>query len=625
MEEERLKRTHGLERFFTLSADLFAVADFEGYFTILNPAWEQIVGHSTEELLSTPYLDFIHHEDRDATFVEISRLAQGISSTMFVNRFWCKDGRYKWLRWSCTSDLSRGEIYAVARDVTEVERTNEALRHAYQTLNSIFSASPHAIIAVDRRRNVRVWNPAATAIFGWTDEEVIGRRVPFVTDETRADSERLNERGLQGEHFANLEVRRHRRDGTPVDLFVSAAPTYDADGSIDGFLTVATDVTEHKKLEQQFLRTQRLESLGSLASGIAHDLNNVLAPILMGLELIRHQVNEPTQRTVDAMQTCASGGADLVKQVLTFARGVDGKKVSVQPRHLLQDIQKVLLHVLPKSITPVLHFHRDLWMIHGDVTQLHQVLMNLSINARDAMPSGGTLTIRAQNIHLDPAYVAMNTGCSIGPYVLIEVQDTGHGISPDIKEKVFQPFFTTKETGKGSGLGLATVASVVRNHGGFINFYSEVGCGTSFKIYFPALAVQESQSSLELPSPLPTGDGELILVVDDEVAVRDISKLTLEAHGYMVIVAQDGADGLAKYAQNSDKIHLVISDLEMPVMNGAAMIEYIQRINRHVRVISASGLASQPEPDASPLHVKLPKPYTAEQLLRTVHNLLTAV
>jgi CheY-like chemotaxis protein len=216
----------------------------------------------------------------------------------------------------------------------------------------------------------------------------------------------------------------------------------------------------------------------------------------------------------------------------------------------------------------------------------------------------------------------MNTGCSIGPHVLIEVRDTGHGIPPDIKEKVFQPFFTTKEMGKGSGLGLATVATVVRNHGGFINLYSEVGRGTSFKIYFPAVAGQDSQSPAETRSPLPTGNGELILVVDDEVAVRDIAKLTLEAHGYVVMVAQDGADGLAKYAQHSDKIHVVISDLDMPVMNGAAMIQYMLRINRDVRVISASGLASKPELDASPIHVKLPKPYTAEQLLRTVHNLL---
>jgi PAS domain S-box-containing protein len=509
----------------------------------------------------------------------------------------------------------------------QVRQRTAELRVLNETLNSIIAASPHGILAVDRERNVFLWNPAATRIFGWTADEVIGGKVPFVPDSQREDSDLFSQRALKGETFTNREVRRMRRDGTLLDLLVSAAPAYDENGTVTGFVTVLTDITDHKKLEQQLFRAQRLESLGTLASGVAHDLNNVLAPIGMALELFRMKLTDETSRsTLNSLETCVNRGSALIRQVLTFARGVQGERVHVQTKHLMKETEKVLLETFPKSITILSDVPSDLWLVSADATQIHQVLMNLCVNARDAMQDGGSLGITGQNVLLDEAYVQLNPSASAGPHVVLEVSDTGHGIPVEIRDKIFEPFFTTKDLSKGTGLGLSTVAAIVRNHGGHISLYSEVGKGTSFKIYLPAISSASSQSHSDRKVIVPRGSGELILVVDDEAAVRQITRLTLEEHGYRVVEAQDGAEGVGLYAQRQNEVQLVISDTDMPIMNGAAMLQSLERINPRLKVITTSGLGAN---NKSPQSVKssgprasLPKPYTSEQLLRTVYKVL---
>ncbi len=641
MTDTRMKRSEDWNSLITLSPNLMCVSDLETRILAVNPAWRKVTGWD-DWLLNRSALDLVHPDDRSYTEREIDRLRDGLEPVTLVNRYQCSDGSYKWFTWDCVAAPEENRIYSTGREVAEpraalaVRReietqraTESALRQAYQTLNGIIEASPHAIIAVDANRKVRLWNPAASQIFGWTDEEVIGRAVPFVSADQKNASELFNTRVLlRGESLTNFALQRTRRNGSLVDLLVSAAPTHDDNGAIDGFLTVATDVTEYKKVEQQFLRTQRLESLGTLASGIAHDLNNVLSPISMSIELFRTKTPDPSMdRTVQTLQNCVKRASDLIRQILTFARGVQGERVPVQTLHLMRDMQKVISQTLPKTITMSVDIPKNLRHVSADATQLHQVLMNLCINSRDAMTEGGTLIVSASNVDIDDAYLKMAHAPSQGPHICIEVKDTGCGIKQELREKVFEPFFTTKEIGKGTGLGLSTVAAIVKSHGGFIELSSEVGRGTSFKVYLPALSSATEQSTSCSSTRLPSGSGEVVLVVDDEAAVREIARLTLETHGYRVLEAQDGADGVARYAEHVQEIRLVISDMDMPIMNGAAMIRSLERITPEVRVISASGLGtSGPHSGAGghPHRRLLPKPYTAEQLLRTVHELLHA-
>ncbi len=392
-------------------------------------------------------------------------------------------------------------------------------------------------------------------------------------------------------------------------------------------LAINTDITERKKLEQQFLRAQRLESIGTLAGGIAHDLNNLLAPITMGVDLLK--LFDPPPRSlpvIENIERSARRGTELVKQVLSFARGVEGARVTLQVRHILTEVESIATNTFPKNITVETRVPRDLWPVLADPTQLNQVVMNLCVNARDAMPAGGRLELAAGNAELDAQYAAMNRGMAPGRYVVIQVTDTGTGMPKEIIDRIFEPFFTTKELGKGTGLGLSTALGIVRSHGGFVNVYSEVGRGSTFKVYLPAHEAGEGPvADHHGVGPLPRGNGELILVVDDEASVLDITKQTLLAFGYRVVSAEDGAQAISCYALQRDEIALVLTDMMMPVMDGATLILALQRINPRVRIIAASGLkANQDVVRASSAGVKhfLPKPYSADVLLQLINQVL---
>jgi len=531
--------------------------------------------------------------------------------------------------------LRAQELAEANRRLREVNETledrvrirTEAWQHLNRLLNSVIEASPQVIVAFDRTRTIQMWNAAAKRIFGWTAEEVIGRPFPFAAKDKHEEYLSLTERALQADSSANVELKWPRRDGSMVDLLVSMASTHDSAGEVSGYVVVAADISERKNLQEQLLRAQRMESIGTLAGGIAHDLNNVLAPILMAVQLLRTKLDdESSQNTLDTLETSIKRGASLIRQILTFARGVQGERVLLQSRHLLEEIEKVLGQTLPKSVQVQTEIAADLWVILGDATQLHQVLMNLCVNARDAMPDSGTLTIRAHNVSLDETYKRMNAEAKPGPYIVIEVADTGPGIPKEIKDKIFEPFFTTKGQGKGTGLGLSTVTAIVKSHNGFINLYSQVGQGSSFKVYLPAAPGESVMAASASTGQLPMGNRELILVVDDEAAIRDITKLTLENHGYRALAAGDGAEGVALFAQYRNDVQLVISDLDMPVMGGAAMIRSLEAINPGVRVISATGLPRSETPaerhHGSLRQMFLSKPFTAEQLLRAVHEML---
>jgi nitrogen-specific signal transduction histidine kinase/ActR/RegA family two-component response regulator len=401
----------------------------------------------------------------------------------------------------------------------------------------------------------------------------------------------------------------------------------DEGGNPKGILSVNSDVTVQRSIQAQLMRSQRLESLGTIAGGIAHDLNNVLTPILMGAESLQVQyVDEVSRNIIDIITRSAERGAGIVRQVLSFARGIEGDRKEVQLTHILREIERIILETFPKSIELRCETPKGLWPVSGDATQLHQVLMNLCVNARDAMPNGGRLTLHAENIRLDETFARMNIEAKPIRYVMLKVEDIGSGMPPDVLEKIFDPFFTTKAPGKGTGLGLATTLSIVKSHGGFINVYSEVNKGSSFKVYVPAVEQGAPVSAEELEE-IPMGEGELILVVDDEAAVRDITRRILESYGYRVVMAGDGTEALALYVQNKGEIRAMITDMMMPYMDGTSTIRAIRKIDPGARIIATSGLmTNEYAKEAAGLGVQafLTKPYTAKTFMKTLRDVLSS-
>jgi CheY-like chemotaxis protein len=375
-------------------------------------------------------------------------------------------------------------------------------------------------------------------------------------------------------------------------------------------------------MRDHMLRAQRLESLGTLAGGIAHDLNNVLLPIMMSIDLLKLKVtDEGAKSTLAAIEASARRGAEMVRQALTFARGVEGERLRIDPAEVIDELRSIIRDTFPKNIVLVTRVPDSLSCFMADPTQVHQVLLNLCVNARDAMPEGGRLEISAREV--TPVEVD-NEPCADmepGPCVLFEVSDSGHGIPVEIRDKIFDPFFTTKAIGKGTGLGLSTAAAILKSHGGCLALSTESGRGSTFKAYWPVGApAQETAPAVRCDS-LPCGAGELVLLVDDEEAVRKITEQTLQAFGYRVLTANDGAEAVALYAQHRQAVELVLTDMMMPVMDGVAAIEAIKRMNPDVKIVAASGMnANGCAAKAAAMGVRhfLNKPYTAQTMLATL-------
>ncbi len=402
---------------------------------------------------------------------------------------------------------------------------------------------------------------------------------------------------------------------------------WDKSGEPLFIIGMVEDISERKRLEHDLLRTQRMESIGTLSGGIAHDINNLLVPILMGVDLLEtHERDSFNLEVLQRIRLSARRGADLVRQVLSFARGVTGERREVSLAALALEVEAIVANTFPKNI----RFHRDipdtLPSVIGDPTQLSQILLNLCVNARDAMPAGGRLTLTARPIDIDAAYAAMRSGVAAGEFIEITVSDTGCGIPEGKLDRIFEPFFTTKEHGEGTGLGLSTALGIVRSHGGFVDVDSAVNRGSAFRVYLPVTASAEgARAETDDLISLPSGKGETILLVDDEESIRDIVRQTLEACGYRVVIAGDGAEAATAFTRYSGKIDLVITDVMMPVMDGSALIAVLRQIDPSVRIIAASGLSERKTPAESPdLRADhfIPKPFSARTLLERVRLVL---
>jgi nitrogen-specific signal transduction histidine kinase/CheY-like chemotaxis protein len=403
-------------------------------------------------------------------------------------------------------------------------------------------------------------------------------------------------------------------------LFVNGA------GFADDREDKPADTTVKKAGNERFLRAQRLESIGMLASGIAHDLNNVLAPIILAAPILRDRATDPDDlKMIISLEKSAERGVDLVRQILAFAQGVGGVHQIVEVRHLLQETMSVISESFPKDIVLDDDIARNLWPIMADPTQIHQVILNLCVNARDAMSKGGTLRLRAENCRLDERTARKFAGASAGQWVVLHVEDTGVGITPEALEHIWAPFFTTKQAEGGTGLGLSTVRGIVENHKGFITLNTELGQGTTFRVYLPATEVQKNGGNVDPVKPIAIeGNGELILVVDDDAQIREMTAAILSKHGYRVITAADGTEAVAAFAARGGEISLIATDVRMPNLDGAALANVVLHLNPTVKILAMSGLSSGGQNSQMQRFAGafLYKPFKIEALLHAVGKLL---
>lgn len=519
----------------------------------------------------------------------------------------------------------------VARELRDVS-VQRARRQAEQKLKerdalfrSVIENVSDLIFILDREGGIRYHSPSVSRVLGYGPDELIGKSVlDYLPPEQRDDALQglaTPERSLQEAPLISCQVRRY--DGS-WSVLEGTATNLLADPIVAGIVCNFRDVTVQRQSQRQLARAQRMESIGNLAGGIAHDLNNMLTPILVAAEMLQEDLPPPDRDSLlQGLTTGAHRAADLVHQLLSLAKGFRADRGNAQVAELVRETERLLRFGIPKSISIQTTLPSGLWPVQIGASELAQVLMNLCVNARDAMPRGGRLSISAMNVTVGPEDREMFTRATPGQYVVLNVVDTGVGIPPEIQEQIFEPFFTTKGNEGGTGLGLSTTWRIVHDLGGFINMYSQVDQGTRFAVYIPAAVSTDVPATT--PQSWPTGHGELILVIDDQAAIREIVKETLEAHQYRVVLANDGAVGLLLYRDHPDAFDLVIIDVTNPALDGPATIDAIRKLNPDARIILQAGFMS--EQSRSLLNVQtaeafLEKPYTTGELLHSVHDSL---
>ncbi len=616
------------------AANSIVITDFEGTILWVNPAFTSLTGYTLQEAAGqTPRL-----------------LKSGRHNEQFYQGLWRTIRSGKTWRGEFTNRRKDGTLYegeqtitpvsaepgkmthfvGIMNDVTQRKQAEKELRETHQKLRHLLAYSPAIIYSLyndEGRPRLSSISDNVEKITGHSAQEAMqpGWWARHLHPE---DAVRVKEKQLEcfSQDYSTDEYRFQRKDGEYLWMRAQRSLVQAPAGQPSEIIGAWTDITEKKRLEAQLLRNDRMESIGTLAGGIAHDLNNALAPILMSVQLLKMKFTDAESVTIlDTVESSARRGADMVRQVLTFSRGLEGSPTEIQLKHLVKEMQNIIQQTFPKTIHLQTELGKDIWTVIGDATQLHQVLLNLCVNARDAMPNGGKLSIKAENVLLDEHFAGMNPEAKAGAYILLSVADSGTGMPAGVKDRIFDPFFTTKPLGQGTGLGLPTVRGIVKSHGGFMSVYSEVGKGSEFRVYLPAKAGPSSKPEAARLSRLPNGQGELILVVDDEASIRNIAQQTLEMFGYRVLTASDGAQAVAACAEQRGKIRLMLTDLAMPIMDGPSTIRAVRSLDAGIKIIMASGLSTEGQSNETDLfhaNAILHKPFTGEQLLKLVREVL---
>ncbi len=607
---------------------IVAITDAHGKITYANDKFCSISQYSRAELIGQDHriINSGHHS---------KEFMRDMWATIGQGKVWqgelknrAKDGSFYWVDSTIVPFLKLdGKPYqyvAMRTDITERKQVEGVLRENEERFRQLAENIREVFWMTDVAKNQMIYiSPGYEAVWGRTCQSLSQSPLNWLEAIHPEDRERMRQavatKQVGGSY--DEEYRILRPDGSVRWIHDKAFPVKNAGGAVYRVVGVAEDITERLMNK---LRSQRLEAIGTLAGGVAHDLNNALAPIMMGMELLREQ-NPDELEMLDLIQNSAQRATDMVQQLLSFAKGTPGERVSLQPGRLVKELENLMQGSFPKNLQLVVISDPKLPTVLGDATQLHQVLLNLCVNARDAMPHGGTLTLEAQRMEVDAAYASSFPDAKPGDYVLLRVRDTGTGIPPEILDRIFDPFFTTKGPDKGTGLGLSTVLGIVKGHGGFVQVYSQPGRGSTFTAYLPAEGAGRDTKLVTKAAVEFRGQGETILFVDDEAAVREMARAVLRRLNFKPLTATDGADGLIQVAEHRKELRAIITDLHMPHMDGLAFVRALRRMLPDIPVVVASGRmedALAGEFKLLGVTSRLDKPFTEGQLAEALKYLL---
>ena len=624
-------------KFFQTSADLMCVADPDGRFIKTNPAFTEVLGYSEAELVSREILHFIHPEDRQATLDEIEKQKGTGFTDSFENRYICKNGNVKWLSWRVTFSKEEGIAYATARDITEKKQAEETLRESQSLLLTILENVPIRVFWKDADLNYLGCNTAFARSAGFLKpEDLLGKDDFQMCWHDQAEEFRTDDRQVMTSEVPGIGIEKSLTtpEGQMSWVRTSKVPLYDMGGKVIGMLGIDEDISEQKKkaeekarLEVQLHQSQKIESVGRLAGGVAHDYNNMLSVIIGYAELAQMKLDQKdaVQEDLEEILIAARRSRDITRQLLAFAR-----KQTIDPKILdlntsIEGTLKMLRNLLGENIDLVWKPQKGILRVEMDPSQLDQVLVNVCINARDAIVDVGTLTIETGKTHFDQAQCAQRPGLAPGAYVMLAISDNGCGMAPEILEHIFDPFFTTKKVGEGTGLGLAMVYGVVKQNNGYIEVYSEPEHGTTIKIYLPEHTGQPPAESERTLENVPHSHGETVLLVEDEVSILNLAKTQLKSLNYHVLEASTPREALTIAETLSGKIDLLLTDVVMPEMNGRELADRLHLMYPQLRCLYMSGYTD----DAIAHHGVLdkgvhflPKPFSARELAVNVRKVL---
>ena len=618
-------------------SDVIGLYDLGTNAVYVSPSVQQLRGYTPAEMIARPMMDQLAPGSRDLAMrvfqeemeMERSGRADPARSRTVEFEVLCKDGTTVWTESKLTavrdSSGSLTGFVAVSRDITERKRVEETLRNTSQTLRTLIDASVLAIVALDRDGRVTLWNNAATRMFGWSAQEVLGRPFPAVPEDRRAEFEDGRVRSQAGEDVV-YETQRRRKDGSLVDVLRSSAAIFDPQGELAGTMGILVDITERKQLEEELRQAVKMEGIGRLAGGIAHDFNNLLTVIGGRAYLLLSQLpaGHAMRRDLLLIQQTGDRAAALTRQLLAFSRKQMLAPAVIDLNEIVSGMRALLERVLGEDVDLIMDLDPSLGHVSADPGQLEQVILNMAVNARDAMPEGGQLTLETRHLDVDPPYARQKVELAPGPYEVLSISDTGVGMDAATVARVFEPFFTTKAVGKGTGLGLATAYGIVKQSGGHITVHSEPGSGATFRIYLPRTESSES-ASLAVEETAARRGTEVVLLAEDDINLRALTRDILASNGYTVLESQDVEDALRIAERQDGTIQLLLTDVVMPRMSGRVLAEAVKRFRPDVKVLYMSGYTDNAivhHGVLDPGTALLQKPFSPAALARKVREVL---